>query len=51
LIVIRLETPGAAAMPSSASAMIAGAAQRAFDPAHRIAYAVRHLTTAKVPEQ
>jgi hypothetical protein len=42
--------PLAAFAPSHASAMIAGAAKGAFDPARRIAYASRHLITKKVPE-
>ncbi|KMS60032.1 hypothetical protein V474_09880 [Novosphingobium barchaimii LL02] len=33
--------------PFAASAIIAAAFQRAFDPASHYAYAVRHLTTAK----
>lgn len=44
------QAPFAALAPFHASAIIAGADKGAFDPAIRIAYASRHLTTAKVPE-
>ncbi|EJL23223.1 hypothetical protein [Novosphingobium sp. AP12] len=47
----RVMAPEAASVPSPASAIIADAVHGAFDPATRIAYALGHLTTAKVPEQ
>lgn len=37
--------------PLPASAIIAAVDKGAFDPAHRFAYAMRHLTTSKVSEQ